>query len=80
MRPLSVLSTIVTGDLRVVPIIALDFSLNNLTGRHGTLHQTDLAHKRNDYLDLIKVISKSFNNITNLPMFGFGAKTSSLQQ
>jgi len=75
---MSLLKTISDGDLRVVPILALDFSLNNMSGRYGNMHIKDTT-KRNDYLDLIKLICRSFENITNLPMFGYGAKTSQLQ-
>jgi hypothetical protein len=76
---MSLLKTISEGDLCVVPIIALDFSLNNMSGRYGNMHIKDPT-KRNDYLDTVKMICRSFENITSLPMFGFGAKTSQLKQ
>lgn len=34
--------------------------------------------KQNDYRDLIHMIASSYQNVTNLPMFGYGAKTSKL--
>lgn len=41
-RPFSVVQSIVSGDLRIVPLIAIDFSLGNLThGRDINLHKTD---------------------------------------
>jgi hypothetical protein len=75
-RPCSVTNKIVSGDLRIVPIIAIDFSMGNLTfGRDVNLHQIDLS-KPNEYRDLIMMIATSYSNCTNLPMFGYGAKTS----
>jgi len=74
---MSLLKTISEGDLRVVPILALDFSLNNMSGRYGNMHIRDPT-KRNDYVDLVKLICRSYENITNISMFGFGAKTSQL--
>jgi hypothetical protein len=44
---------VVSGDLRIVPIIAIDFSMGNLTfGRDLNLHNADLK-KQNDYRDLV---------------------------
>lgn len=75
-RPCSVTNKVVLGDLRIVPIIAIDFSMGNLTfGRDINLHQIDLS-KPNEYRDLILMIAASYSNCTNLPMFGYGAKTS----
>ena len=39
------------------------------------LHSTN-PDRPNDYRDLIKLIASSYANVTNLPIFGFGAKTS----
>lgn len=39
------------------------------------LHSTN-PERPNDYRDLIKLIASSYANVTNLPIFGFGAKTS----
>jgi hypothetical protein len=75
-RPISVVSCIHTGDLRVVPIIAIDFSMGNLTfDDNMNLHSTN-PQRQNDYRDLIKLIASSYANVTNLPIFGYGAKTS----
>lgn len=74
-RPVSVVQCIKTGDLRVVPIIAIDFSMGNLTfGEDLSLHNTD-PKVPNDYRDLLGMIAKSYANVTNLAIFGFGAKT-----
>lgn len=68
-------SCIKTGDLRVVPIIAIDFSMGNLTfGEDLSLHNTD-PRVPNDYRDLLAMIGESYANVTNLAIFGFGAKT-----
>ena len=75
-RPISVVSCIHSGDLRVVPIIAIDFSMGNLTfDDNMNLHSTN-PQRQNDYRDIIKMIASSYANVTNLPIFGFGAKTS----
>lgn len=61
--------------MRILPILAVDFSMANLNiGLQGNIHQPNLK-KRNDYLDIIKMITKSYHNIVQLPIFGFGAKT-----
>jgi len=74
-RPVSIVSCIKTGDLRVVPIIAVDFSMGNLTfGEDLSLHNTD-PRVPNDYRDLLEMIANSYANVTNLAIFGFGAKT-----
>jgi len=55
-NPISISKSIISGDLSIVPIIALDCSLGNLTfGRSSNLHETDLK-KRNDYLSIMKMI------------------------
>ena len=75
-RPLSTVGLIQSGDLRVVPLIAIDFSMGNLTFDENTcLHHTNPSLP-NDYRDLLNMLSVSFKNILNLPIFGFGAKTS----
>lgn len=52
-RPLSTIGLIQSGDLRVVPMIAVDFSLGNLTFEENTcLHSTN-PNKPNDYRDLL---------------------------
>ena len=53
-------SCIKTGDLRVVPIIAIDFSMGNLTfGEDLSLHNTD-PRVANDYRDLLAMIGSSY--------------------
>jgi len=75
-RSKSVLEFIQSGDLRVVPIIGIDFSLGNLTHKEThCLHSTNPS-KQNDYRDLLQMVSQSYANVLNLPIFGFGAKTS----
>lgn len=75
-RPLSTIGLIQSGDLRVVPMIAVDFSLGNLTFEENTcLHSTN-PNKPNDYRDLLQMLAGCYANILNLPIFGFGAKTS----
>jgi len=57
-------------------MIAIDFSLGNLTFETNTcLHNRNPAHQ-NDYRDLMGMLSQSYKNILNLPIFGYGAKTS----
>jgi len=59
-----------------VPIVAIDFSLGNLTfGEDSCLHSTN-PNKPNDYRDLLHMVSNAYQNILNLPIFGYGAKTS----
>ena len=74
-RPLSVVNLFYRGDIRVVPIMALDFSMGNITHDEGrNLHSTN-PKKPNDYRDLMRMISQSYGNVLNLPIFGYGAKT-----
>ena len=62
-----------------MPIIAIDFSLANLTFTdEQCLHSTKLE-KQNDYRDLIKLICDCYQNSLNVPMFGYSAKTTKLQ-
>jgi hypothetical protein len=65
-----------SGDLRVMPLIAVDFSLGNLTFKTNTCLHTRNPGEQNDYRDLIGMLSHSYKNILNLPIFGYGAKTS----
>jgi hypothetical protein len=57
-------------------MIAIDFSMGNITFDSAmNLHSTN--HKKpNDYRNLIKMIASTYGNILNLPIFGYGAKTS----
>ena len=38
----------------------------------------DLKHGSNNYLDVINLISDSYSSITNIAMFGYGAKTAAV--
>ena len=75
-RPLSTVGPIQSGDLRVVPLLAVDFSMGNLTFDASTCLHHSNPNLPNDYKDLLGMLSTSFKNILNLPIFGFGAKTS----
>lgn len=46
-----------------MPIIAIDFSKNT-------------SHQKNEILKILHMIANSYSNVTNLAIFGFGAKTS----
>jgi len=70
-----VVNSVMNGDLRVVPIVAIDFSLGNLTfSRQNCLH-TAFEDKQNDYRDIFKMIGETFKNILHIPIFGFGGRT-----
>ena len=75
-RPLSVVDFIQSGDLRVVPLISIDFSLGNLTFEDSTVMHSTNPEKSNDYRNLLSMISEAYRNIFNVPIFGYGAKTS----
>ena len=80
VRPVSVVSCIQSNDLRVIPIIALDFSLGNLTFEEDlSLHNAD-PKVPNDYRDIVKMIAQNYANVTNLAIFGYGAKTITTQK
>jgi hypothetical protein len=59
-------------DLKVCPIFAIDFSTANQNEKR---HSTDIQEP-NEYRDLMQGVASSYGNILNLPVFGFGAKTS----
>jgi len=68
-------NSILQGKVLAYPIIAIDFSLANLTfDAESCLHSTK-TDKRNDYRDIIKLICKSYKGVLNVPIFGFAAKT-----
>jgi hypothetical protein len=75
-RPISTVGLIQSGDLRVVPIIAIDFSLANLTFDDNYSIHSVKPDKPNDYRDLLQMLSTAYQNILNLTIFGYGAKTS----
>lgn len=59
-------------------MIALDFSLANLTFDSDlSLHSTN-SGKANDYRDIMKMICSSYPANLNIPIFGYSAKTSKL--
>jgi len=65
------------SNFHVVPLIAIDFSLANMTFTDNlSLHSTR-PEKQNDYRDLIGMISASYTNVLHIPIFGYGAKTCS---
>jgi len=59
-----------------MPLIAIDFSLGNLTFTDNTCMHSTNPTKPNNYRDLLYMISESYANILNLPIFGYGARTS----
>lgn len=66
--------------MRVVPIIAIDFSMGNLTFEEDlSLHNAD-PRVPNDYRDILKMLALNYQNVTNLAIFGYGAKTLSTQK
>lgn len=74
------IQNILLGDLCVVPIIAVDFSMGNLTFDEDlSMHNAD-PKVVNDYRDCLKMIGHFYRNITNLAIFGYGAKTVSTQK
>ena len=65
----SALPAIISQDLCVVPIVAIDFSKGNLTYDHN-----ESLHAMGSYRELIHAVAWSFTHVTNLAMFGYGAK------
>lgn len=61
-------------------MIAIDFSMGNITFDHNMNIHSTIPKKQNDYRDLIRLLSESYSNILNLPIFGFGAKTCKVSQ
>lgn len=45
-------------------------------GNFEFLHH-DGSKQPNDYLEITNMVSNSYSNVTNIPIFGYGAKTSS---
>ena len=63
--------------MRVVPLIGIDFSLGNLTFENdNTLMHSTNPNKPNNYRNLLRMISHAYRNVLNLPIFGYGGKTS----
>lgn len=67
-----------SGDLRIVPIIGIDFSLANLTFEDSTVMHSTNPSKPNDYRSLIRMLSHAYRNILNMPIFGYGSKTNAV--
>jgi hypothetical protein len=66
------------GSIIVQPIIAMDFSLANLTfSEDQCLHSTK-PYKKCDYRDILRSLCESYQNVTNVPIFGYSARTSKL--
>lgn len=58
-----------------MPIVAIDFSMANMTFNENlSLHSTK-PEKQNDYRDLLNTICYSYSNVLQMPIFGYGAKT-----
>lgn len=64
-------------SLNIVPIIAVDFSLANLTFDESQYCVHTLKEgKPNDYMDCLKSVSKTFHNFNRFMLpIGFGART-----
>jgi hypothetical protein len=56
-RALSTFGFVQSGDLRVVPMIAIDFSLGNLTFEDNTCMHSTNPNKPNDYRDLLQMLA-----------------------
>ena len=62
--------------MRVVPIIAIDFSMGNLTFDERKCVHSVNEDRPNEYRDLLQAISKSFKLISPSSLFyGFGANS-----
>lgn len=68
---------VIKNDLNIVPIIAVDFSLANLTFEEGQLcihSQKDGA--QNDYILALKRIYSSYKHFSKFMLgYGYGART-----
>lgn len=65
------------SGLNLVPIVAIDFSLANLTFNEScyVLH-TLKQGVPNDYLDVLRLVQNSFNKFSKFSLgYGFGART-----
>lgn len=59
-----------------MPVFALDFSEGNIYNQDQNIH--DFKHGTNPYLQTISMIAGSYSNVTNLPIFGYGATTAAV--
>ncbi len=67
----------IRNNLNIVPIIAVDYSLANLTfdERGYCLHSLKPGQP-NDYIDVLKLVYESFQMFSEFSLaFGFGART-----
>lgn len=67
----------IRNNLNIVPIIAVDYSLANLTfdERGYCLHSLKPGQP-NDYIDVLKLVYESFQKFSEFSLaFGFGART-----
>jgi len=73
----SFLDLVISSNLQLIPIVAIDYSLCNLTFdiENKCLH-TLKAGVQNDYIDALKSVCHSFQNFSQYMLgYGFGAKT-----
>lgn len=68
----SILKQVTSVDLRVCPMIAIDFSTTNQNEKR---HSQDVQEP-NEYREILQSLATSYGNVLNLPVFGYGAKTS----
>lgn len=64
-------------SINIVPVVAVDYSLANLTFDEGqyTIH-TLKENAPNDYIDCMKSVAKTFRHFNRFMMaYGFGART-----
>lgn len=59
-----------------MPLVCIDFSLGNLTFEDNTVLHSTNPSKPNEYRSLLRMLSHAYRNILNLPIFGYGSKTS----
>jgi hypothetical protein len=72
----SFLDLVVNQMLEIVPIVAVDFSLSNLTFDERKCIHTVNEDNPNEYRDLILAISKAYKQISPTSLFyGFGASS-----
>ncbi len=62
----------------MIPIIAVDFSMANLTFEDDSCLHSTQSDKPNNYRDIIKMICENYKNNYNIPIFGYAAKTNKL--
>lgn len=63
-------------QIDIVPIVAVDFSLSNLTFDERRCLHTTKEESQSEYRNLLQCVSKAFRNISPSSLFyGYGAKT-----